>query len=558
MSASFGDYETSRIVHFRFMIGSDTLARQLVVLGVEHVALNPGATLRGLHESLLATGAPHPITCLHEAVATGLAHGYAKAAGNPMAVALHDTVGLLNASLALYNLWADAVPALILGGIGPEDTTARRPWIDWVHTSSDAARPIRESLVWAEIPRSLDAALTALRRAYQRSQSGVPGPAFVGIDLALQELETSSPPAVLGPLRPWRLGSDPEAIRSAVESLERSERPAVVADRPMRAATGRAVQVLAERLGAPVVDLEGGAAIPVGHPLDQTHDRAAVLRDADRLLLIDVRDSGLVTGSNRSADDRPRAIQIGLGPARATEWMVTSSDAGVDVSIVSDPGSAIEALLDGLPARPRAPWRTRSAEIEVERAAGSLTRAALADVSAATLPAGDVVIAHGGLDGHARRAFRFERSDRYLGRSGGEGLGYALPASIGAALALRDADDVVLAFLTDGDTLYLPQAFWTAAHESIPLLAIIADNRGYRRDALHQRAVADARGRDADRAEAGVRIDDPAIDLSGLARSMGVASSTVTTVDELAPALRRAAGVVRGGAPALVVARTVD
>ena len=481
------------------MIGSDLLVDQLDALDVRYVALNPGATLRGLHESLLARGATHPITCLHEAIATGIAHGYAKAAGRAMAVGLHDTVGVLNSALGVYNAWVDAVPMLVLGGVGPLDSVERRPWIDWVHTASDTPRPLRDMLVWAEIPASLPAALFAIRRAHQRAASTSSGPAYVGLTLSLQET-TVNPDgmSISGPLRPWHLAPDSGALDAAVRLLEDSLRPVIVTDRPLSNSAAAHLVRLAELLGAPMIDLEGGANVPFGHRLDLTDDAAATLGAADVVLLVDVRDPGLIRQrlAGVGGEGAVRVIDVTASPIRDASWMITASDDGGLDRVVGEPEAALAGLVDRIPAREvRAAWREGAPTSILAMDDGrALDEAAIAWSVAAEAPLDRLVVAHGALNGHARRNLRYARPSQFLGRSGGEGLGYAVPASIGAALAWRDSDRVVVGFETDGDTLYLPQALWTAAHERIPLIAVINNNRGYQRDELHQRAVAETRG----------------------------------------------------------------
>src|SRR5437870_7790655 len=66
-----------------------------------------------------------------------MAHGYAKASGRMMGAILHSNVGLLHATMAIFNAWCDRVPMLILGATGPWDAAKRRPWIDWIHTRSE-------------------------------------------------------------------------------------------------------------------------------------------------------------------------------------------------------------------------------------------------------------------------------------------------------------------------------------------------------------------------------------------------------------------------------------
>lgn len=551
-------YEVGWIVHLPHMIGSDILVDQLDALDLRYVALNPGATLRGLHESLLSHGATRPITCLHEGIAVGIAHGFAKAHGRPMGVGVHDTVGVLNAALGVYNAWVDAVPMLVLGGVGPLNSVERRPWIDWVHTVSDTPRPIRDLLVWAEIPSSLSAALVALRRAHQRAASTPAGPAFVGLDVDLQEADLEPPAGIAGPLPPWSVAPDTAAIDEAVRMLEGSRRPVIVADRPLRDAGAQTLVALAEALGAPMIDLEGGANVPVGHALDLSDDADATILGADVLLLVDLRDPDLVLDRLRPAASPMSSIDLTASVTRDASWMITASDSGSH-RLVGEPGTGLALLLDRIPTeRRRTPWReaNRVALASVDGGA-SLDKATIASAVAAEAPLERLIVAYGALNGHARRHLRYRRPSQYLGRSGGEGLGYGIPASIGAALAWRGSDRIVIGFETDGDTLYLPQALWTAAHESIPLLAIIENNRGYKRDELHQRHIAHARGRDADVSAAGVRLTDPDISFADLARAFGVeASDPVSTVDELRRAIARGLEVVEAGHPYVIEALT--
>ena len=117
--------------------GSDVIVDLLQGFGIEYAALNPGATYRGLHDSIVNYGGNKPeiITCTHEEIAVAIAHGYAKVTGKPMAAIVHDVVGLLHAAMAIYYAHIDRVPVLVLGATGPLDRSKRRPYIDWIHSA---------------------------------------------------------------------------------------------------------------------------------------------------------------------------------------------------------------------------------------------------------------------------------------------------------------------------------------------------------------------------------------------------------------------------------------
>lgn len=122
------------------LFGSDAIAETLRALDIPFIALNPGASYRGLHDSLvnhLGNTAPQMLLCLHEEHAVAIAHGWAKVTGKPMLVAVHSNVGLFHATMAIFNAWCDRMPMIVLGATGPVDAAKRRPWIDWIHTAQD-------------------------------------------------------------------------------------------------------------------------------------------------------------------------------------------------------------------------------------------------------------------------------------------------------------------------------------------------------------------------------------------------------------------------------------
>src|SRR5262244_1318888 len=169
--------------------GSDLVVDLLRAVGIGHVALNPGATFRGLHDSLVnhGKGDPEMILTLHEEIAVALAHGYAKAKGTPMAAAVHDIVGLQHASMAIFNAFCDRAPILVLGATGPMDAARRRPWIDWIHTALVQGNQVRDYVKLDDQPASVAAIPEAFLRAWRLACTAPEGPVYVCFDAALQE-----------------------------------------------------------------------------------------------------------------------------------------------------------------------------------------------------------------------------------------------------------------------------------------------------------------------------------------------------------------------------------
>ena len=170
--------------------GSDVVADALRDLKIPYIALNPGASYRGIHDSIvnyLGNETPQMILCLHEEVAVSIAHGYAKVTGKAMAAAVHSNVGLFHATMAVFNAWCDRMPVVIVGATGPVDAHKRRPWIDWIHTARDQGAIIRDYTKWDDQPASPAASREALYRANWIANTTPMGPVYVNFDAELQE-----------------------------------------------------------------------------------------------------------------------------------------------------------------------------------------------------------------------------------------------------------------------------------------------------------------------------------------------------------------------------------
>ena len=144
----------------------------------------------------------------------------------------------------------------------------------------------------------------------------------------------------------------------------------------------------------------------------------------------------------------------------------------------------------------------------------------------------------------------------YIGSDGGGGIGGGPGIAVGAALALRGSGRLPVAVCGDGDFLMGATALWTAVHYNIPLLVVVANNRSFFNDELHQERVARMRNRPVENRWIGQRIGDPEIDLAQLARAQGAQGfGPLTEGSELADTFRAAIDAVAGGAVAVVDVR---
>src|SRR5258705_13940315 len=189
--------------------GSDLVVDLLKILGIEYVALNPGSSFRGIHDSLVnyesgRTPNPEMILCCHEEIAVAVPHGYAKATGKIMPAIVHNVVGLQHASMAIYNAWCDHTPVMVMGGTGPMNSAKRRPWIDWIHTAQLQGNLVRDFVKWDDQPHAVGDVPESLLRACRTALTSPGGPVYVCFDADVQEGAVQNVPPLppIGRYRP--------------------------------------------------------------------------------------------------------------------------------------------------------------------------------------------------------------------------------------------------------------------------------------------------------------------------------------------------------------------
>jgi thiamine pyrophosphate-dependent acetolactate synthase large subunit-like protein len=549
--------------------------------GIEYAACNPGATFRGLHDSIVNYGGnylPELIQCCHEEISVAIAHGYAKAAGKPMAALIHNVVGLQHASMAIFNAWCDRVPLLALGATGPMDATQRRPWIDWIHTALVQGNLVRDYVKWDDQPHSLASIPESLLRAYRIAQTDPQGPVYVCYDAGLQEELLRAPLPLPEPQRyapPAPPQANPEALERAADWLVRAEHPVIIADLLGRhpQAVGSLVQ-LAELLAIPVIDRGGRFNMPNTHPLNLTDAASDILAVADVVLALDVLDLfgalGQVDKATRQfhsfiAPQTP-IIHLTMGDLSTRSWAADYERLqAVDLPIAADTAVALPVLIELCTTRLgsasmtsrtaraehfaarhrtlRQQWQQAAHTARQERPIAVAT--AVAEIWE-TIRHEEWVLVNNAVGAWTRRLWDWERPEHYLGTSGGAGLGYGMGAALGGALAHRQHGKLCINLQADGDLLYTPSALWTAAHHRLPLLVVMFNNRSYYNSEEHALELAGVRERPREHAGIGTRLDDPPVDFAQLARAYGLyAEGPVETSDAIRPALERALRVVK-------------
>jgi thiamine pyrophosphate-dependent acetolactate synthase large subunit-like protein len=354
-------------------------------------------------------------------------------------------------------------------------------------------------------------------------------------------------------------------MRDAANALGAAKRVVVLAGRVSRSPKDWARRVaLVEALGASVItDIKVGAAFPTNHPAHcakPAHflDDAAIttLAGADVILSLDWVD---LAGTLKQAKQRKAiVIQVSQDHVLHNGWgMEHQSLPAVDIHLACEPDVAVHLIADALgvvageepaelPALPAFNAVDEDTELDILALASALGEALSSEcISMVRLPLG-----------WAGESWHFRHPLDYLGGDGGAGIGSGPGMLIGAALGLRGTGRLAVGVLGDGDFMMAASAFWTAAHYRIPFVAVVANNRSFFNDEVHQERVATMRERPIENKWIGQQIADPDIAIAEIARAQGVEGiGPVSTAGELSSAVRKAVEIAKEGRPVVIDAR---
>jgi len=463
---------------------SDLIVYLLNELGVEYAPLNPGATTRGLHESMVNYGGnkmPELITCCHEELAVAMAEGFYLATGKLQVSLAHNIVGLQHASKAIYEAFLNNIPMIIMGGTGPLDASHRRPWIDWIHTAQVQGQIVRDYVKWDDQPQGAQSVAESVLRAYQIAMTEPRGPVYLCFDVELQEARLPDD-FVLPDLSRFQVpaspGGNPETVKQAAKALMEAESPVIIVQGLGRTPGGsETLQALLDLVGAPVIEIGSAYNLPNSHPLNVTGANAEVLKDTDLILAAGVTNleqvlTRAVASSSATAPEQPRGragynrvferaipegtkiIQIGLQDYGIKSW---PSNYGrilpTDTAILGDEILVLkqitEVCQDSMDAGSRKRATERIPEItkihsdlydrvhkEVKERLWDQTPTSTARLAAEiweVIKDEDWVLVHGSLSGWERRLWDVSDESRWV--AGGGGTGTGMGVAMGAALA---------------------------------------------------------------------------------------------------------------------------
>ncbi|MDL5361589.1 thiamine pyrophosphate-binding protein [Halalkalicoccus sp. NIPERK01] len=540
--------------------GADCFVDALERYGVSRVFGNPGTTELPVLESLADSDIEY-VLGLHEDIAVGMAGGYASTRRYhshsdpdvlPVGVAnLHLAPGLAHGLGNLYAARVAGAPVVVTAGNHSTDFRHEEPIL-----SGDLVGIAEEFTKWSAEVLDVAALPAMVRRAFRTALTPPTGPVFLGLPLDTMMAATDAEPERLGEI-PTAGGGDPAQIRRAAELLADAEAPTmVVGDHVARAgrdAVDAAVK-LAETAGLRV----HGEILSCEVNFPTTHDQwvsyvppdeelAARSMDADTLVFAGCSTNTTLTRHENPLVD-PETTCIHLGP---DAWELGKHQPA-DAAVLGDPGKVMGALAE----RVDLEERTRKKRLERVRE----TKAGLADTldsigrgSAEDDPraskaelvdrlreaAPNAYLVDEGVTAKYALLTRWPLESEGMISNKGGGLGYGLPAAVGAAIAEGERENSrnVLGFVGDGSYLYYPHTLYSAARHGVDLTVVIADNRNYR--ILKDNTIKLFGGSDDDYDYVGMDFDPP-VDLVANAESHGAEAALVETPDEIAPAVERA------------------
>jgi len=513
--------------------------------GVEIVFGNPGTTELPLMDAFAVENEIRYVLGLQEAALMAMADGYAQASGKLAVLNFHVAPGLGNAMGMLYDAQKAGSPILLTAGQQDQEYIVTEPIL-----SADLPRLARPFVKWADEVHRVTDLPRLVHRAAKTALAPPTGPVFLSLpgDILKDEGEID----FLSPTRVApRLRGDAEAVASAAAILAEAKHPVIIAGDAVAQSRAHAELVaLAELLGAPVYAefVPSTASFPSSHPLFRgaTARSQAAVREA-----LDAHDVLFSVGGDLFTWSLPSKIEpmppgMRLVHLDTDPWEI-GKNYPAEVGILGDPKATLPELTAAT--RERMTSAARGAARDRLKTASEATLAAreklkaqaraLADKTPVMplallhaigemLPRDAVVIEETLSSAPGIRSLiRSDDPQSYFGLRGG-GIGWGLPAAIGAKLALPERP--VVALIGDGSAMYTIQALWTAAHDRIPVVFVILNNTSYR--ILKQRLHA-LRGH-AEQVDAyvGMELVDPAVDFVSLARSLGVAAERAKTVHE--------------------------
>ncbi|MEH6947629.1 thiamine pyrophosphate-binding protein [Bacillus sp. JJ634] len=535
------------------MLGRDFFLKALKEYEVEYLFGNPGTTELPLIDGLVNYPDIEFIVSLHEDVCVGMAAGYAQATGKPGVVNLHAAPGLAHGMGNVYDAYRAGVPLIVTAGQQDTRLAIQEPalWGEMVSMVKDYTKWSWEVKNAQELP-------TVLHRAFKMALTEPMGPVFLSLPSDVLWQEVDAEPIPLTVVSSNTRG-DLEAVQNAAILIRQAKNPVFLVGDQLASCEGLNEMVqLAEMIGAPVYVEHQCSRLnfPYGHPqyagrcLPNGPYIEKVLKDADVVVFV-----GVTSQAPLLYFDRPiiqpgtKVIAINSG-----EWEL-GKNMHVDTAILANPRIAVKEITELIDLHASNEDRARFESLkektllmkkqsdeqrlkELEGARGQvpLSPAEVVYELNKALPENVLVVDESVTSG------RFTHSYLELNQPGslialkGGGLGYGMPASLGAQLGRPDQR--VVNVIGDGSSLYYIQSLWNAAKHNLPVVFVIMNNQSYM---ILKGGILNIDGESAKQnVFPGMDLNEPAVDFVSVAKGFGIDSIRIEKPEELQPAFGKA------------------
>lgn len=542
--------------------GADCFVDALEQYGVDYIFGNPGTTELPVLKALADSNLEY-VLGLHEDVAVGMAGGYASTRRYhahrdpdilPVGVAnLHLAPGLAHGLGNLYAAKVAGAPVVVTAGNHSTDFRHEEPIL-----SGDLVDIAQQFTKWSAEVLNVSALPSMIRRAFRVALTPPTGPVFLALPLDTMMAETDTRPERLGEI-PTAGRGDQIQIDRAAQLLAQADEPALIIGdhvaRAGRAAVESAV-ALAEAAGLRVHGeiLACEVNFPTNHEqwvsyLPADEDQATALMDTDTLVFAGCStNTTLVRHESPLVGNETTCIHLGQDA-----WEIGKHQPA-DAAVLGDPGEVMAELTELTEKRLESEVRRKRLERvkdmreSVAETLESIGKGNVDDKYRASKAglvdqlheaAADAYIVDEGVTSKYALLNRWPLEPEGLISNKGGGLGYGLPAAIGAAVAegQRENPRDVLGFIGDGSYLYYPHAIHTAARHEIDLTVVVSDNRNYR--ILKDNTINLFGGDDADHEYVGMDFEPP-VNIPANAESHGAEGHLIESPDEIAPTVEEA------------------
>ena len=540
---------------------SQVIVEQLVASGIRQVFYNSGSREARFFDSLHARPGIDGILGLHEGTVTAMAGGFAQVNSEPAVMSVHLGAGLAQSLGQMINVWAAALPVVLITFVGDTGSYADRITLDLGHNvgPTSIGAPFMKAN-WTVIdPRGL---ATAIDRAIKVATTPPFGPVHIAAYDRILGPDHITTQIIEGPPTRPRAGyPDDSDVEEIARLLHDAKRPLIyVGDGVNKSGAELKLGAIADHFGANVASMWGDLrGVSAAHPLHTGYFRQPVMQlEPDHILAIGVRHGASGNPTDFDAFKSAKKV-IAVGP----DVEIFENIPGLDLAVMADESRTLDRLAD----LAKREYESKAYDARREQAHENALR--LRNERRRVLQSATEIPGHvrplalldavdssleklgGGIITTEQFAVPLEDvnekpnggNNTYIRPAGGS-EGYGMGAPLGAKLAAPDRP--VVGMVGDGSVYYSDSAFWTAAHHEIPVLYVIPNNGTY---GIVAGAFGGANGVMKDTGEyAGVVLDGA--DIVQLAGAFGVEGRKVDDESKIADAVEEALdSVEREGRP---------